>query len=185
VTPREVAALAPWCRILEGDGADPGRSGRTCCPVHGGDNPSSFSYNETIGKAYCFACGWSGDKIAFLQAALGLDFKAALARLAELAGVELNSYRKTNIAEPARRRAEAEAQAVLKHRQEEWEKELLAAHREAHEQAVEAADILELFWKHPELAKEMSELLNFVERQYSQAVDQLAVLGAKLDGELL
>ena len=61
---------------------------------------------------------------------------------------------------------------------------MLVAHRDAHNEAVEAADILGLFWRHPELAEEMPSLLDAMQQQYSQAADRLVVLGAELDGEL-
>ena len=116
---REVATLVSWPRVLEEAGADPGRGGRTRCHLHGGDNPSSFSYDETIGRAHCFACEWSGDKIAFLQATLGLDFSTALARLAEMAGVRL-SFHKPDRAELARAKAHRNALEAARNAYETW-----------------------------------------------------------------
>jgi hypothetical protein len=92
-SPREIAALVPWGRVLHEVGAKSGRYGRAFCLLHGGDNPTSFTYSDLTGRARCFACGWSGDKLAFLEAALRCDFRTALSRLAAIAGISLNSYR--------------------------------------------------------------------------------------------
>lgn len=48
----EIATLISWSRVLVEVGVDPGRGGRTRCPVHNGDNPIAFSYYDQIGKAH-------------------------------------------------------------------------------------------------------------------------------------
>lgn len=57
MTPREIASLVPWSRVLEEVGVDQGRRGRTYCTIHQGDNPHAFIFNEESGRAHCFACG--------------------------------------------------------------------------------------------------------------------------------
>ena len=109
MTPREIAALVPWSRVLEEAGVDPGHRNRTRCAIRNGNNASAFVYNEDRGTAHCFSCSWHGDKIDFLQAVEGVDFKTALARLAEIAGVQLNKYRKPDSTELRHARADRAA----------------------------------------------------------------------------
>jgi DNA primase len=67
------------------------RRGRCRCPLHGGDNPTSFSVRD--GLFHCFACGESGDVISLVQKLYGFDFKEALRHLAHKAGIsEVNDY---------------------------------------------------------------------------------------------
>src|SRR5262249_47608004 len=94
MTPYELQAQVPWSQVLEAAHVDPGRRSRTYCSTHGGKNPNAFSYNDTTGYAHCFNCGWHGDKLDFLQAAMASDFKTALGLLAEIAGVQLGDYHK-------------------------------------------------------------------------------------------
>ena len=68
------------------------RSGRTfkaACPFHSERTPS-FIVDPGRGSWHCFgACSTGGDVIEFVRRIDGLDFREALARCAELAGVEL------------------------------------------------------------------------------------------------
>lgn len=142
-------------------------------PCHDDKSPS-FSVDLDRGLWYCFACGRGGGVKDF----------------AELVGEPWPSARpprlmtKIQRAALARRKTEEEARAILKRRQEEWEEELLEKHREAGGDKVEAQDILEIFQRHPNLIEEVPGLLDVAERQYSEALNQLAVLGARLSGEL-
>jgi superfamily II DNA/RNA helicase len=61
------------------------RKGRCCCPLHGGDNPSSFSVRN--GVFHCFACGDSGDVISLVQKLNGMDFREAVRYLERKAGI--------------------------------------------------------------------------------------------------
>ncbi len=119
--PREVAALVPWSRILEETGVDPGRRGRTYCPIHKGDNPHAFIFDGGNSRAHCFACGWHGDKLDFLQTVLGVDFKTALSRIAELAGVRLDN-RKLDPAELRRIRAHRVALDLARNAYGSWQR---------------------------------------------------------------
>src|SRR5437879_2147535 len=122
----EIARLVPWSRVLEDVGAEPGR-GRTSCLIHRGANPSSFSYSESTGKAHCYGCGWHGDRVDFLQVALGLDFKTALARLASMAGVNLSNLRKPSNLELARAKAHRTTLAAAKQAYGQWLRRRLVA----------------------------------------------------------
>ena len=68
------------------------RSGRTWkanCPFHNERTPS-FIVDPGRGSWHCFgACATGGDVIGFVQRIEGLEFREALARCAERAGVEL------------------------------------------------------------------------------------------------
>jgi hypothetical protein len=66
-------------------GVDPGTNGRTRCPAHRGENPTSFSYTEDVW--ICFSCGKGGDKIDLIEEVLGTDTKGAIECLKDLTGL--------------------------------------------------------------------------------------------------
>ncbi len=61
------------------------------CPFHNEKTPS-FMVSPERGSYYCFGCGAKGDIFTFVQEFEKMDFKEALALLAERAGVKLESY---------------------------------------------------------------------------------------------
>lgn len=69
-----------------------GRHHKGLCPFHGEKTPS-FTVNEEMGLYKCFGCGAGGDVFNFLMEIEGIDFRDALERLAEKAGVKLVTKR--------------------------------------------------------------------------------------------
>ena len=68
------------------------RNGRTfwgCCPFHNEKTPS-FSVSPERQTYHCFGCGKGGDLFAFIMEVEHLEFREALERLAERAGVTLS-----------------------------------------------------------------------------------------------
>ncbi len=76
---------------------------KALCPFHAEKTPS-FIVSPERGTFHCFGCGKHGDIFTFYQEIEGLDFKDALQRLADKAGVELKqaSYRKEDKAKHER-----------------------------------------------------------------------------------
>lgn len=84
-----------------------GRNYVGLCPFHNEKTPS-FNVNPEKGIFHCFGCGVGGDVFAFLMRREGLDFRTAVERLAERAGVVLRTGPPT----PAQRQARASRDAL-------------------------------------------------------------------------
>lgn len=67
-----------------------GASAKVCCPFHKEKTPS-FHINLERNIYKCFGCGESGDALSFVQKYEGLTFVDALKKLADQAGVKLQS----------------------------------------------------------------------------------------------
>lgn len=80
--------------------------GRCACPFHGGSNPTALCVTER--RAHCFGCGWRGDAIDAVRQLLDLDFKAAVNFCAELAGIDPQRPRPSQIRRAIREREEAQ-----------------------------------------------------------------------------
>lgn len=63
-----------------------------CCPFHNEKTPS-FSANEEKGFYHCFGCGEHGDIISFTMKHNNMDFKSAIAELANMAGLKMPDYK--------------------------------------------------------------------------------------------
>ena len=92
------------------------------CPFHGEKTPS-FIVTPDRETWHCFGCGEHGDIFTFLMRRDGLDFREALSRLAERAGVELSERTATEDRRKRRLREALEAAVA-------WYREvLLQAHQ--------------------------------------------------------
>jgi DNA primase len=78
-----------------------GRHHKGLCPFHSEKTPS-FMVNEEMGLYKCFGCGEGGDVFKFLMEIEGIDFREALERLAEKAGVKLINRRRDDNDERAK-----------------------------------------------------------------------------------
>ncbi len=95
---------------------------RGLCPFHGEKTPS-FTVTPDRETWHCFGCGEHGDIFTFLMRRDGLDFREALSRLAEKAGVELSERTATEDRRKRRLREALEAAVA-------WYREvLLQAHQ--------------------------------------------------------
>jgi len=65
-----------------------GQDYKGLCPFHSEDTPS-FYVRPGIQRYHCFGCGKTGDVFKFIEEMEHLDFRGALERLAERAGVTL------------------------------------------------------------------------------------------------
>jgi DNA primase len=86
--------------LLENHGAkqitDYGDSFRSTCPLHGGQNPTSFVWNYMNGLWYCFTdCGTGGDIFDFIADVYDLsvehEFKTIIQRTAEELHIDISN----------------------------------------------------------------------------------------------
>lgn len=57
------------------------------CPFHADKDPS-FTVNDAKGFGHCFACGWHGDVLDFIEQHLNMEKRAAIEYAASLAGLQ-------------------------------------------------------------------------------------------------
>jgi hypothetical protein len=112
--PRAIAALVTMrCLIAAlGFAAPNERARRAPCLVHGGKNPTSFSWRED-GHWRCYSCGNGGDQIALVRAVRKCSFPEAVEFLAALAGVEYRpSFRSREAIEYQKKKRDRETAAA-------------------------------------------------------------------------
>lgn len=68
-----------------------GKNYKGLCPFHNEDTPS-FVVNQEKRIAHCFGCGGGGDPIKFLMQVENIEFKDAVNKLAQRAGIKLSGY---------------------------------------------------------------------------------------------
>jgi DNA primase len=90
-----------------------GKAYKGACPFHSERTPSFYVFPQT-GTWRCFGCNEGGDIFTFVEKQQGLDFKEALALLAEKANIPLENYREVL---PGGEEEEGEAAARQRQRQ--------------------------------------------------------------------
>lgn len=65
------------------------KRGRCRCPLHDGDNPSSFSVSRDGSYFQCFACGAKGSVVDLVMMLYSLNIKEAIWWLSEKAGLNI------------------------------------------------------------------------------------------------
>ncbi|MCC7519044.1 MAG: DNA primase [Verrucomicrobiae bacterium] len=105
-----------------------GASHKALCPFHKEKTPS-FHVNLRTQSFKCFGCGQGGDVFKFLMLREGLDFSAAVRRLAERAGIALPENATPGARGPTRERRERLYDALAKAR--DWYHLLLMRDRRA------------------------------------------------------
>lgn len=68
-----------------------GKNYKGLCPFHNEDTPS-FVVNQEKKIAHCFGCGGGGDPIKFLMQVENIEFKDAVNKLAQKAGIKLSGF---------------------------------------------------------------------------------------------
>ncbi len=93
----EVKARVDIVQLIEESGVKLRRAGRNYtgfCPFHANKNTPAFAVWPESGTWRCFGeCNEGGDIFKYVMKKEGIDFREALARLAQKAGVELPAYR--------------------------------------------------------------------------------------------
>jgi len=79
-----------------------GSNYKALCPFHNEKTPS-FMVNPERNFWYCFGCQKGGDVFSFLMEIEGIDFREALKRLAEKAGVELPHFDRSQLFQKSKR----------------------------------------------------------------------------------
>lgn len=112
----EIGESVPMLALLAALGIQVSASRRTQCPVHGGENPTSFSWREN-GYWQCFSCGRHGDKISLVREVRQCTFQEAMRFLASLAGLDLQHLtlplRESSEVRKERKRLERAAEFLL------------------------------------------------------------------------
>ncbi len=111
-------------------------------------------------------------------------------RFAELVGdpwgtTRLSTCDRARFAGQVRRReAEAKARAILTRRKDEREDTLWAAWGKANTTATDTAELLALFFRHPDLVEELLALVETTETEYSDALWRKMLLEQQFAGEV-
>lgn len=147
--------------------------GTSLCPFHP-ENTPSFSVDFDKGVFHCFGCGKGGGV---------KDFALAVG---ESWGTTRHSNReRARFAVQVRRcQAEEQARAILQRRKDTREDALWSAWCDANTTATEAAELLGLFFRRPDLAEEFSVLVNLTEREYSDALWRKMLTEQRYAGEV-
>ena len=102
------------------------RSGFMICPFHGDKNPSMKVYSgySTKDGYHCYSCAATGTIFSFVMRYEGLDFEAAVRRIAAMFGIPISDGAELT-AEDKRRIAERRAKQERERQQEEADRRAL------------------------------------------------------------
>jgi DNA primase len=145
------------------------------CPLHPDRSPS-FSADVEKLVWFCFACAHGGGVKDFaLSVGEGWNEVHSQKSLRE---------RRRFAVQTRKRQAEQQARIILERRQEALRRALCFKNHEAIRDANEAAELLALFHRRPDLAREFPELVTRTECEYSEALFKQTILEAQLAGEV-
>ena len=82
----ERSALPTIESTLTKIGVQPARYNRSKCPIHSGDNPIAFSFDDERGIWHCFRCGTGVGATTFMAKDLRTDFEGVLSFLSMQTG---------------------------------------------------------------------------------------------------
>jgi len=104
---RETVSARQYATLI---GLPVNRNGFTQCPFHSGDHTGSMKLYDGTRGFHCFGCGASGDVIELAKRFYGLNFPAAITKVAEDAGIALPgvkpTYRQAQAISAAQKRKE-------------------------------------------------------------------------------
>lgn len=143
------------------------------CPFHSEKTPS-LSINIEKGVFHCFGCGAQGGVKRFAEL-VGEPWPSSSLKRRERQQLAVTLHR---------REAEKQAVVILTRRTETHLDAVWAEWRDANTEAAQAAELLALFHRRPDLEAEFSDLVARTEREYGDAVSRRVLLEAKLDGEV-
>jgi len=123
--------------LLAGVGvAVPSRGKRIACPVHRGDNPSAFSFDEH--RFRCFGCDAHGDVFDLARALHSLTFPQAVEHVARIAGVSVGAMPRATQDQIRRRATFARRRAALRAHRDQFLNQIAAELYDL-DRAIEAA----------------------------------------------
>jgi hypothetical protein len=143
------------------------------CPLHPDCHPSFTADLEKL-VWYCFPCARGGGVKDFAVAVgeqWGTDHYSLRAR----ARIAVQSRRRTD---------EGQARAILQKMRDQEETQLWAAWGEASTTANEAADLLSLFFRRPDLAEEFPDLVATTAQEYADATWTKMLCEQRIAGEV-
>lgn len=152
-----------------------GKKATGLCPFHPDRTPSFTADLEKM-VWYCFPCG-KGGGVKDFALLVGEGWNETLSQRCRL-------ERKRFAVQARRRQAEEQARAILTRRKDEREAALWVAYFEANDAASEAAELLALFQRRPDLAAEFPTLAIHTAHQYEESVSTRTVIEAQLSGDL-
>ncbi len=150
-----------------------GTKGRGCCPLHN-DRTPSFSADMEKNIWYCFGCN-TGGGVKRLAELMGEPWEMTLLPRAERWRIAVTLQR---------RDAERRASAILRERHEAHLDAVWAEWRDANGDATNAAALMAMFHRRPDLEAEFFDVATQAVRQYGVAIHRCTWLEAMIADEV-